>query len=162
MLSKGTDSIISADHCGEHCYSALECLKDLQYSKQSDMYSLGATIFEYDVHKPFGYARDGLEHGVSFFIDVHENGRQMETWDKSSKKWIHLVDEDGVIKRESLTPDRSGMSIFAPILESICSGDPSKRPSASEVMESDHMESVLKRINELGIKGKFLSAHFII
>jgi serine/threonine protein kinase len=161
-FSKGEETTICPQHYGTYSYSALESLKNTEYSKKSDMYSVGATIYEWDLHKPFIYARVGIDHDVSFYVNAHEIGRQKEVWDKINKKWIHLVDEQGVIMRESLTPCRSSRSIFGPVLLSICNANPCLRPSASELMESQALKDILTRISELQVKGMLFKKFLII
>jgi serine/threonine protein kinase len=159
MLSKGKDTIACADHCGAYYYCALESLKTFEYSKQSDMFSVGATIFEWDTNKPFVYSRVGCcdqDQAVSFYIDTYENGRQLETWDPINKKWIHVIDDHGLVKRESLTPDRTSRSIFSPILESICNVVPAKRITAMEAMTCSDMYYILPKVAKLAAKGMLL------
>jgi serine/threonine protein kinase len=156
ILSKGMDTITCAAHAGAPHYSALETLKNKEYSKQSDMFSVGATIFEWDTHKPFLFSRVICDQDVSFCIDVHENGRKMETVDKINKKWIYAVDQHGLIRRESLVPDRSSWSVFAPILESICNAVPSKRISAMEAMTCSDMCYAFSILDKLAARGMIL------
>jgi serine/threonine protein kinase len=162
---KGEETTICTRHCGTYCYSALESLKNKEYSKKTDIYSLGPTIYEWDLHKPLIHAWDGLNHDISYYVDVHENGRREEVWDRINKKWVHVVDEQGAIKRESLTPCRSSKSIFGPVLLLMCNADPCLRPSASDLMESQDLKDILTGINELEIKGllllKFLDIKYI-
>jgi serine/threonine protein kinase len=152
-ISKGKDAITCGVHCGVPHYSSLESLKQMKYSKESDMFSVGTTIFQWDTHLPFIHSRVHRGQDVPFFIDVHENGRRLESWDTINQKWKYVVDEHGVIRRESLVPDRSNLSIFAPILESICNVDPSKRISAMEAMTCSDMCYILLKVAKLASKG---------
>jgi serine/threonine protein kinase len=157
MILKGEDILTSDEHYGTSCYLALECLKQKKYSKKSDMFSVGACIFEWELGKPFMVARDGVDHDVDFYIETHEKGRIIEKLDKTTEEFHFAPDGKGGYERESLTPGRTKRSLFAPILELLCQVDPEKRPSAMEVMNSSELLTILSKIPKFGAEGN----HFL-
>jgi serine/threonine protein kinase len=137
----------SKDHVGTYCYSALESLKEKQYSKKSDMFSLGATVFEWDTQLPFIYSTIIPRDDVKFCIEVHEQGRLLEKYEDGECSL--LTDSKGGHRRESLTKERSRKSRFTSVLDRICDINPDHRSSAEEVMCSTELEACLSYISSL-------------
>jgi serine/threonine protein kinase len=136
----------------------LESLKHKEYSKASDMFSVAATIYEWDVHRPFIAAMDGVNKDLPFYINIHEEGRPIEQYDTDSHEWQLVPDGKGGYERETLTPGRTSRSIFASVLDSICNVDPRKRLSAVEVMTCLKMNPNAPQVCDLEVNGKPLQS----
>jgi serine/threonine protein kinase len=141
----------SKQDAGTYCYLAIESLKEKEYSKMSDIFAVGATIFEWDTHEPFIYARVGKRDDIPFYIDVQEKGRILEN--EQNGVITFLKDEKGAYKRESLTGMRTEKSRFKSVLDKMCHLDKNKRPSAKELLASDELISCILTIRDLAKDG---------
>jgi hypothetical protein len=113
------------------------------------MFGVGATIFQWDVQMPFIAPMGGSHKKLDFYIDLHENGRPCEQYSTTNHGWLLVPDGKGGHRREFLTPDRTSRSSFAPVLNSICNSDPSKRLSAGQLMTCSEMFFIMSKLTAL-------------
>jgi serine/threonine protein kinase len=145
--------MFSNGFAGTFGYSALESLKNKEYSKMSDLFSVGATLFEWDTKKPFLYSRVECQEKVEFYLEVHEKGRLVENEDeKGNVTYLKNLIQEG-FRRESLVPERAKKSRFASVLDQICHKDPKSRTSAEAVLQSKELKYCLELIRKLAENG---------